>query len=218
MSGMEGSLNRPLKEVLALMQQRIMTRSTYFGIATFKSPLDFWVYQELLYETRPDVIVEIGNFHGGSTLALAHLCDALGNGIVIGVDLSHDLRNAFMREGGADDDSVAEGVAQMRQGESAAAVEVADLHDDVGPGLVQELLIDPEIEGTLEGGDAEVGRPRHDALLHQRQDLLERPVQRAFHAAHECLPSPRLRFSMTASPRRSSSAAPHSAVQRRTTP
>ncbi|HEY6136565.1 MAG TPA: CmcI family methyltransferase [Thermoanaerobaculia bacterium] len=87
---MEGSLNRPLKEVLALMQQRIMTRSTYFGIATFKSPLDFWVYQELLYETRPDVIVEIGNFHGGSTLALAHLCDALGNGIVIGVDLSHE--------------------------------------------------------------------------------------------------------------------------------
>jgi len=37
------------------------------------------------------VIVEIGNFHGGSLLAWAHLCDLLGHGRAIGVDIDHDF-------------------------------------------------------------------------------------------------------------------------------
>jgi cephalosporin hydroxylase len=86
---MEDSLDMPLSEVLQHIQDRIMTRTTYFGIQALKSPTDFWVYQEIIFETRPDVIVEIGNNRGGSTLALAHLCDLLGRGRVIGVDLSH---------------------------------------------------------------------------------------------------------------------------------
>lgn len=89
MSVMETSLHIPLKHVLSYMQYRIMNETKYFGVTTFKSPLDFWVYQELLFETRPDCIIEIGNFHGGSALALAHLCDALGHGQIIGLDLSH---------------------------------------------------------------------------------------------------------------------------------
>jgi cephalosporin hydroxylase len=66
-----------------------MNESTYFGVKLLKSPTDFWVYQEIIYETRPDVIIEIGNYYGGSALALAHICDCLGHGRVIGVDLSH---------------------------------------------------------------------------------------------------------------------------------
>jgi cephalosporin hydroxylase len=33
-----------------------------------KSPTDFWIYQELIHRLQPDVIVEIGNYRGGSTL------------------------------------------------------------------------------------------------------------------------------------------------------
>jgi cephalosporin hydroxylase len=72
-----------------MIQHRIMNESTYFGVKTWKSPVDFWIYQEILYEVQPDVIIEIGNYCGGSTLALAHLCDCLGHGRVIGVDISH---------------------------------------------------------------------------------------------------------------------------------
>lgn len=79
----------PLTEVLARMQERIMTRTTYFGITALKSPMDFWVYQEILWEEKPDVIIEIGNHHGGSTLALAHICQLMGKGRVIGLDISH---------------------------------------------------------------------------------------------------------------------------------
>ena len=55
-----------------------------------KNPLDFWIYQEILWECRPDVIVEIGNFRGGSTLALAHTCDLLAKGTILAVDTTHD--------------------------------------------------------------------------------------------------------------------------------
>jgi cephalosporin hydroxylase len=86
---MENSLEMPVRQLLQIMQDRVMQESTYFGIKTLKSPIDFWVYQEILYKSKPDVIVEIGNFHGGSTLALAHVCDCLGKGMVLGIDLSH---------------------------------------------------------------------------------------------------------------------------------
>lgn len=94
---MEDSLDASLRDVLPVMQHSIMSGTTYFGIPTLKSPIDAWIYQEILCETRPDVIVEIGNFHGGSLLALAHLCDAIGHGRVIGVDLSHHLVPPLVR-------------------------------------------------------------------------------------------------------------------------
>jgi cephalosporin hydroxylase len=86
---MEESLDWPLSKVLPILQKRIMEQTTYHGIQTLKNPLDLWIYQEIIWETRPDIIVEIGNLYGGSTLALAHICDALGGGKIIAVDSNH---------------------------------------------------------------------------------------------------------------------------------
>jgi cephalosporin hydroxylase len=46
-----------------------------------------WIYQEIIHELRPDVIVETGTFNGGSALYMASLFDLLGGGRVITVDL-----------------------------------------------------------------------------------------------------------------------------------
>jgi cephalosporin hydroxylase len=89
MPRMEENLDMPLKEVLEIMQARMKNESTYFGVPTIKSTTDSWIYQEIIYEMKPDVILEIGNEHGGSTLMLAHLLDLIGNGKVIGLDISH---------------------------------------------------------------------------------------------------------------------------------
>jgi cephalosporin hydroxylase len=86
---MEECLDWPLARVLPILQRRITEGSTYHGIPTLKNPSDFWIYQEILWDTRPEVIIEIGNFFGGSALALAH-CDALGKGRIIGVDTTHE--------------------------------------------------------------------------------------------------------------------------------
>ena len=86
---MEDNLDMPLGMLLPIMQDSIINRTTYFGVRTWKGPIDAWLYQEIIFETKPDVIVEIGNAYGGSALLLAHLCDLIGNGRVIGLDLSH---------------------------------------------------------------------------------------------------------------------------------
>lgn len=70
----------------------------WFGHHTFKCPLDLWIYQEILVETRPDVIIETGTRFGGSAVFLASLCRLLGHGRVITIDIDdttprpeHDL-------------------------------------------------------------------------------------------------------------------------------
>jgi cephalosporin hydroxylase len=64
-------------------------KDTYWlGVRTQKCPLDLWVYQEILNETRPDLILETGTAHGGSALYLASVCDLLGRGEVVTVDIS----------------------------------------------------------------------------------------------------------------------------------
>lgn len=53
---------------------------------TYKLPLDLWIYQEIIYTIKPDVIIESGTYRGGSALYLAVLCDAVKKGKVITVD------------------------------------------------------------------------------------------------------------------------------------
>lgn len=59
----------------------------FLGVPTWKSPLDLWVYQELLWELRPGLIVETGTAHGGSALYLATLCETIGSGQVVSIDI-----------------------------------------------------------------------------------------------------------------------------------
>jgi cephalosporin hydroxylase len=82
---MEEALHRPLREVLAATQARVK-RSTYCGVPALKSPTDAWVYREIVWETRPSAIVEVGVHAGGGTLMFAHMLDTVG-GRVVGVDV-----------------------------------------------------------------------------------------------------------------------------------
>lgn len=69
------------KEILWHQQCR------WLGVHTMKNPLDAWIYQEILFETKPDVVVEIGGDAGGSALYLASLMDIMDKGEVISVDI-----------------------------------------------------------------------------------------------------------------------------------
>lgn len=63
-------------------------RNTYFlGVPTRKCPLDLWVYQEMLHELKPDLIVECGTAFGGSALYLGSMCDLVGNGQIVSIDI-----------------------------------------------------------------------------------------------------------------------------------
>jgi len=59
----------------------------WMGVGTLKNPLDAWIFQEIIFEVRPDVVVEIGSAAGGTTLFLANMLDLIGKGQVVSVDI-----------------------------------------------------------------------------------------------------------------------------------
>jgi len=50
-------------------------RNTWFGVPAVQNPLDVWVTQEILYEVKPDFIVEPGTLEGGSAVLWAMLME-----------------------------------------------------------------------------------------------------------------------------------------------
>jgi predicted O-linked N-acetylglucosamine transferase (SPINDLY family)/cephalosporin hydroxylase len=59
----------------------------WMGVPILKCPLDLWIYQEILFEIKPELIIECGTFSGGSALFLAHLCELIGCGEIVSIDL-----------------------------------------------------------------------------------------------------------------------------------
>ncbi|MFM8312286.1 MAG: CmcI family methyltransferase [Ilumatobacteraceae bacterium] len=60
----------------------------WLGIRTLKCPLDLWLYQELLQQVRPDVVIECGTKYGGSAFYLASILDLIGHGSVVTIDIT----------------------------------------------------------------------------------------------------------------------------------
>jgi cephalosporin hydroxylase len=59
----------------------------WLNVRAYKTPLDLWIYQELIVSLRPQLIVETGTAAGGSALFLATVCDAVGSGEILSIDL-----------------------------------------------------------------------------------------------------------------------------------
>jgi cephalosporin hydroxylase len=60
---------------------------SWMGRPIIQLPEDLVRVQEVIYQIKPDVIVETGVAHGGSLIFYASLCKALQKGRVIGVDI-----------------------------------------------------------------------------------------------------------------------------------
>jgi cephalosporin hydroxylase len=60
---------------------------TWLGRPIIQLPEDMVRLQEVIYSLRPDVIVETGVAHGGSLVYYASLCQVMGQGRVIGIDI-----------------------------------------------------------------------------------------------------------------------------------
>jgi len=60
---------------------------TWWGRPIIQNPEDVLRMQEIVFQLRPDVIIETGVAHGGSLVFFATLFEAMGRGRVIGVDI-----------------------------------------------------------------------------------------------------------------------------------
>jgi cephalosporin hydroxylase len=61
--------------------------SRWLGARAYKNPLDLWIFQEIITETSPDLIIETGTHSGGSALYFASVCELLGRGEVLSIDI-----------------------------------------------------------------------------------------------------------------------------------
>lgn len=57
---------------------RIWDNLQFLGVPILKNPLDLWLVQQVIYEVRPDFIVETGTYRGGSALFWAHTLEGMG--------------------------------------------------------------------------------------------------------------------------------------------
>jgi len=64
----------------------------WLGVKLLKNPFDLWIFQEIIFDVKPDVIIECGTKFGGSALYLASLCDLIERGKIISIDVK-DFKN-----------------------------------------------------------------------------------------------------------------------------
>jgi cephalosporin hydroxylase len=103
---------------------------SWLGLPVIQMPPDIVALQEVIWETRPQLVIETGIARGGSLVLSASILELIGEGEVLGIDIdirahnreaieAHPLaRRIRMVEGSSLDESV---LAEARQ--AAAAVE-----------------------------------------------------------------------------------------------
>lgn len=107
------------------------TDDSYVGVPMSKFPEDLRVYEHLLWLAKPDVVIELGVQHGGSTLWLRDRLAAIGRytgrtGKVVGVELHDEAARANIHRA----DPSWSGITLMQ----------GDVCDPALPGSVRELV------------------------------------------------------------------------------
>jgi cephalosporin hydroxylase len=116
----------------------------WMGQRIFKCPLDLWIYQEIIFEQKPDVIIECGTCLGGSALFLAHMCDLVGKGRVYTIDIDpptgkpHHRRLWYMQGSSTSDSIVARLEREIFPDEKVMVILDSDHHM---PHVLNELRI-----------------------------------------------------------------------------
>lgn len=102
---------------------------SWMGVPIIQFPADVMATQEVIWATKPDVIIETGVARGGSVLFMASMLEMIGKGTVIGVDIdirahnrssitTHPMskRVTLIEGGSVDDDTLARVRAEIPDG------------------------------------------------------------------------------------------------------
>lgn len=73
-------------------RQRVYENTRWMGVRTAKCPMDMWVYQELMVQLKPDLLIETGTLLGGSALFFAQMLDLIGAGKVLSIDIQEEKK------------------------------------------------------------------------------------------------------------------------------
>jgi cephalosporin hydroxylase len=123
-------------------RKRYSYHFTWMGRPIIQFPQDIMATQEIIWETKPDLIIETGIAHGGSLIFSASMLELLGgDGIVVGIDVeirahnraaldAHPMRRRIhLIEGSSIDLGVIENVNSFVKGRSRVLVLLDSNHE-----------------------------------------------------------------------------------------
>jgi cephalosporin hydroxylase len=110
---------------------------TWFGRPIIQLPEDLIRLQELVYQLKPDVIIETGVAHGGSAAFLAGLCRLTGKGRVIAIDVEIRPKNRAALEAHEFADLIT-----LVEGDSASSETVSRVNAQIGADESVMLILD----------------------------------------------------------------------------
>ena len=90
---------KALEVLVSADEDRWIHQSSWMGEPLLNLPQDMFAIQNIIWETKPDFIIEVGVAWGGGLLFEATLLEILGGSKVIGVDIfiPNDLRERLNR-------------------------------------------------------------------------------------------------------------------------
>ncbi|MGJ0394846.1 MAG: cephalosporin hydroxylase family protein [Methylocystis sp.] len=112
---------------------------TWFGAPIIQLPDDMIRFQEVVFDLKPDVIIETGVAHGGSLIFSASLCKLIDRGRVIGVDIEIRPKNRARIE-----QHPLSGMITLLEGSSTAPEIVDKVKDMVRPGDKVLVVLDSD--------------------------------------------------------------------------
>ena len=113
---------------------------SWMGRPIIQYPQDIVAMQEIIWEIKPDIIVETGIAHGGSLVFYASMLELIGHGEVIGIDIDIRKHNRLeieahpmfkritMLEGGSTDSSIISEVKLLCSGKKRIMVVLDSNH------------------------------------------------------------------------------------------
>ena len=85
--------------VTAYIDNNLVFDNHFLGAEIWQNPFDMWIFQQMITQLKPDVIIETGTAHGGSTLFFATILEKVNpHGQIISIEIDSDveknIRNA----------------------------------------------------------------------------------------------------------------------------
>ncbi|MBI5439556.1 MAG: cephalosporin hydroxylase family protein [Nitrosomonadales bacterium] len=117
--------------------QKYQYTFSWMGRPVIQLPEDMIRMQEVIYQLKPDVIIETGVAHGGSLIFYSSLCKAMEKGRVIGIDIEIRPHNRAAIEAHALGDRIA-----LVEGSSTSPGIVAKVKSLVKPGESVLVILD----------------------------------------------------------------------------
>jgi cephalosporin hydroxylase len=117
--------------------QKYQYTFSWMGRPVIQLPEDMIRMQEVIHRLQPDVIIETGVAHGGSVVFYASLCEAMGKGRVVGVDIEIRPHNRSAMEA-----HPLAGLITLIEGSSVDPAIVDQVRAHIKPGQTTLVILD----------------------------------------------------------------------------